>query len=51
MLLPDITKGIETLFRQNKFDYIKGVASFDSPTKFSVSLSEDGETDVEAKNF
>jgi dihydrolipoamide dehydrogenase len=44
-----LTKGIEHLFRQNKVDYIKGTASFVSPTKISVSLLDGGETEVEAK--
>ncbi|KAH7925235.1 dihydrolipoyl dehydrogenase [Leucogyrophana mollusca] len=45
-----LTKGIETLFKQNKVDYIKGAASFVSPTRISVKLLEGGETEVEAKN-
>ncbi|KAH7907447.1 hypothetical protein BJ138DRAFT_1174558 [Hygrophoropsis aurantiaca] len=45
-----LTKGIETLFKQNKVDYIKGAASFISPTRISVQLLEGGETEVEAKN-
>ncbi|KAH9893935.1 dihydrolipoyl dehydrogenase [Cubamyces lactineus] len=46
-----LTKGIEVLFKQNKVDYIKGTASFVSPTKLSVKLNEGGETEVEAKNI
>lgn len=45
-----LTKGIETLFKQNKVDYIKGAASFVSPTKLTVELLEGGTTEVEAKN-
>ena len=45
-----LTKGIETLFKQNKVEYIKGAASFVSPTKLSVDLLEGGTTEVEAKN-
>ncbi|EGN94475.1 hypothetical protein SERLA73DRAFT_188396 [Serpula lacrymans var. lacrymans S7.3] len=45
-----LTKGIETLFKQNKVDYIKGSASFVSPTRISVKLNDGGETEVEAKN-
>ena len=46
-----LTKGIETLFKQNKVDYIKGTASFVSPTKLSVKLNDGGETEVEGKNI
>ena len=46
-----LTKGIEILFRQNKVDYIKGTASFVSPTRISVQLNEGGEAEVEAKNI
>ncbi|KII85484.1 hypothetical protein PLICRDRAFT_56719 [Plicaturopsis crispa FD-325 SS-3] len=46
-----LTKGIETLFKQNKVDYIKGTASFVSPTRLSVQLNEGGETEVESKNI
>ncbi|KAL7278620.1 hypothetical protein ACG7TL_007621 [Trametes sanguinea] len=46
-----LTKGIEVLFKQNKVDYIKGTASFASPTKLNVKLNEGGETQVEAKNI
>ncbi|EPQ52004.1 dihydrolipoyl dehydrogenase [Gloeophyllum trabeum ATCC 11539] len=45
-----LTKGIETLFKQNKVDYIKGTASFVSPTRIAVQLNEGGSTEVEAKN-
>lgn len=45
-----LTKGIEVLFRQNKVDYIKGTASFVSPTKLLVQLNDGGETEIEAKN-
>ncbi|KAI0270409.1 dihydrolipoyl dehydrogenase [Gloeopeniophorella convolvens] len=45
-----LTKGIEILFKQNKVDYIKGTASFVSPTTISVALNEGGEATVEAKN-
>ena len=45
-----LTKGIEVLFKQNKVDYIKGTASFVSPTKLAVTLNDGGETEVEAKN-
>lgn len=46
-----LTKGIEYLFKQNKVDYIKGTASFVSPTRLSVQLNEGGEAEVEAKNI
>ena len=46
-----LTGGIETyLFKKNGVDYIKGAASFASPTKINVALNEGGETQVEAKN-
>jgi len=45
-----LTKGIEHLFKQNKVDYIKGAASFVSPTKISVQLLDGGETQIETKN-
>jgi dihydrolipoamide dehydrogenase len=44
-----LTKGIEHLFKQNKVDYIKGTASFASPTSISVALNDGGETQIEAK--
>ncbi|KAH9941954.1 dihydrolipoyl dehydrogenase [Amylocystis lapponica] len=46
-----LTKGIEVLFRQNKVDYIKGTASFVSPTRLTVQLNDGGETEIEAKNI
>lgn len=45
-----LTKGVEFLFKQNKVDYIKGSASFVSPTQISVSLNDGGETQVNTKN-
>lgn len=45
-----LTKGVEFLFKQNKVDYIKGSASFVSPTTISVALNDGGETQVETKN-
>ncbi|KDQ53298.1 hypothetical protein JAAARDRAFT_39364 [Jaapia argillacea MUCL 33604] len=46
-----LTKGIETLFKQNKVDYIKGTASFLSSNKLSVALNDGGSTEVEGKNI
>ncbi|KAH9476269.1 dihydrolipoamide dehydrogenase precursor [Psilocybe cubensis] len=48
-----LTKGIEMLFRQNKVDYIKGSASFVSPTRLSITpITEGAEvSEVEAKNI
>lgn len=46
-----LTRGVETLFKMNKVDWIKGTASFVSPTRLSVQLNEGGETEVEAKNI
>jgi dihydrolipoamide dehydrogenase len=46
-----LTGGIETyLFKKYGVDYIKGSASFASPTQINVALLEGGETQVEAKN-
>ncbi|KAJ7132036.1 dihydrolipoyl dehydrogenase [Mycena epipterygia] len=45
-----LTKGVEFLFKQNGVDYIKGAASFVSPTRISVQLLEGGETEVESKS-
>ena len=46
-----LTKGVEMLFKQNKVDYIKGAASFVSPTMVTDKLNDGGETEVEAKNI
>ena len=45
-----LTKGIETLFKMNKVDWVKGTASFVTPNKLSVKLNDGGETEVDAKN-
>lgn len=45
-----LTKGVEHLFKQNKVDYIKGTASFLSPTKLSIQLLDGGQTEIETKN-
>ena len=45
-----LTKGIEGLFKKNKVDYIKGSASFVSPTRIAVKLNDGGETEIETKN-
>ncbi|KAE8213830.1 hypothetical protein CF319_g1924 [Tilletia indica] len=47
-----LTRGVEGLFKKNKVEYIKGAASFASPTSLNVTLNGDGgETQVEAKNI
>lgn len=46
-----LTKGVETLFKQNKVDYFKGTASFVNSTKLSVKLNDGGETEVNGKNI
>lgn len=46
----NLTKGVEHLFRQNKVEYIKGTASFVSPTQISVQLLDGAEQTVDAKN-
>jgi hypothetical protein len=45
-----LTGGVEYLLKKNKVDYIKGLASFDSPTSIDVELLEGGKTQVQAKN-
>ncbi|KZT05168.1 dihydrolipoyl dehydrogenase [Laetiporus sulphureus 93-53] len=46
-----LTRGVEILFKQNKVDWIKGTASFITPSKLSIKLNEGGETELEAKNI
>jgi len=46
-----LTKGIELLFRANKVDYVKGAASFVTPSKVAVQLNEGGETELEGKTI
>lgn len=46
-----LTKGVETLFKRDKVDYVKGHGTLTSPTSLSVQLLEGGEQTVEAKNF
>ncbi|KAF8960773.1 hypothetical protein BDZ97DRAFT_1940272 [Flammula alnicola] len=54
-IVTGLTKGVELLFRQNKVEYIKGSASFISPTRLSISpileAPEDTPTEIEAKNI
>ncbi|GAA5989827.1 hypothetical protein JCM5350_002957 [Sporobolomyces pararoseus] len=45
-----LTGGVEYLLKKNKVDYIKGLASFDSPSSIDVELLEGGKTQVQAKN-
>lgn len=47
----NLTRGIEILFKQNKVDYIKGTASFVSPTRIAVDLTDGGASEIEAKNI
>lgn len=46
-----LTKGVESLLKKNKVDYIKGAASFVSSNRLSVKLLDGGETEIEAKNI
>lgn len=46
-----LTGGIESLFKGNKVDYIKGAGSFASPTRIDVELVDGGKTQIEAKNI
>ncbi|KAM0790297.1 hypothetical protein ACM66B_005598 [Microbotryomycetes sp. NB124-2] len=45
-----LTGGVEYLFKKNKVEYIKGEASFASPTDIDVALIDGGNTQVSAKN-
>jgi dihydrolipoamide dehydrogenase len=45
-----LTRGVEGLFKANKVDYLKGAASFVSPTRIAVQLNDGTETEIEAKN-
>ncbi|GAA6017146.1 hypothetical protein JCM10207_002550 [Rhodosporidiobolus poonsookiae] len=45
-----LTGGVEYLLKKNKVDYIKGAASFSSPTNIDVALLDGGETQVSGKN-
>ncbi|KAL0059440.1 dihydrolipoamide dehydrogenase precursor [Marasmius tenuissimus] len=46
-----LTKGVEFLFKQNGVTYVKGTASFASPTEISVTLNEDNsKTTLTTKN-
>lgn len=45
-----LTGGVEYLLKKNKVDYIKGTASFSSPTTLEVSLLDGGATQLTAKN-
>lgn len=46
-----LTKGVEGLIKKNKVDYVKGWASFASPTSLNVKLTDGGETQIEGKNI
>lgn len=46
-----LTQGIESLFKKNKVDYIKGSASFLSSNKISVALLDGGSTEIEGKHI
>lgn len=45
-----LTGGVEFLLKKNKVDYIKGAASFASPTSIDVALLDGGKTQIETKN-
>ncbi|KAL5496101.1 LPD1 [Sanghuangporus vaninii] len=45
-----LTRGVESLFKKNGVDYIKGTASFITPTRIAVQLNDGGETEIESKN-
>ncbi|GAA5821610.1 hypothetical protein JCM10212_002996 [Sporobolomyces blumeae] len=45
-----LTGGVEYLLKKNKVDYIKGLASFASPSQVDVELLDGGKTQVSGKN-
>ncbi|GAA6033925.1 hypothetical protein JCM8097_000411 [Rhodosporidiobolus ruineniae] len=45
-----LTGGVEYLLKKNKVDYIKGTASFSTPTTIDVALLDGGNTQVATKN-
>lgn len=46
-----LTHGIEFLFMKNKVHYIKGSASFASPTDINIALLDGGATQISGKNI
>ncbi|KAK4702103.1 dihydrolipoamide dehydrogenase, partial [Phenoliferia sp. Uapishka_3] len=46
-----LTGGVEYLLKKNKVDYIKGAASFASPTQIDIALLDGGETQITGKNI
>ncbi len=44
----DFTKGIEFLFKKHKIDYVKGAATLAGDRRIDVTLSDGGETQLEA---
>ncbi|GJS53592.1 dihydrolipoamide dehydrogenase [Tanacetum coccineum] len=47
----NLTKGVETLFKKNKVDYVKGAGKFLSPTEISVDTIEGENIVVKGKNI
>ncbi|PWA78995.1 dihydrolipoamide dehydrogenase [Artemisia annua] len=47
----NLTKGVETLFKKNKVNYVKGAGKFLSPTEISVDSIEGENTIVKGKNI
>ncbi|GAA5842951.1 hypothetical protein JCM11251_002943 [Rhodosporidiobolus azoricus] len=45
-----LTGGVEYLLKKNKVDYVKGTASFSSPTAIDVALLDGGNTQLQTKN-
>ncbi|GAA5903897.1 hypothetical protein JCM6882_001343 [Rhodosporidiobolus microsporus] len=45
-----LTGGVEYLLKKNKVDYVKGAASFSSPTSIDVALLDGGNTQLQTKN-
>ncbi|EJT97247.1 dihydrolipoyl dehydrogenase [Dacryopinax primogenitus] len=45
-----LTKGVESLFKKNKVDWVKGTGSFVTPNRIAVKMNDGTETELEAKN-
>ncbi|TPX45779.1 dihydrolipoyl dehydrogenase [Synchytrium endobioticum] len=45
-----LTKGVESLFKKNKTDYIKGWGSFVSPNEIAVTGADGSKSSIKAKN-
>lgn len=50
-IVSNLNKGIEGLFKKNKVQYIKGTASFIKANQLSISLNNEKQEVIEAKNI